>query len=112
MERINFHIARNLILLPLTIGILFLAATSTRAEVTSASAEAPIPAALIAKVNTAIAADIPRLTAIFKDLHQHPEIAFTETRTAAIVAKELKSVTAGPVKPRALPRPELLVKNL
>ena len=88
----NFHIARNLILLPLTIGILFIAATSTRAEVTLASAEAPIPAALIAKVNTAVATDTPRLIAIFKDLHQHPEIAFTETRTAAIVAKELKAL--------------------
>ncbi len=59
---------------------------------TLASAEAPIPTALIAKVNTAVAADTPRLTAIFKDLHQHPEIAFTETRTAAIVAKELKAL--------------------
>ena len=27
------------------------------------------------------------LTEIFKDLHQHPEIGFTETRTAGIVAK-------------------------
>jgi len=60
--------------------------------VTLASAEAPIPAALIAKVNTAVATDTPRLIAIFKDLHQHPEIAFTETRTAAIVAKELKAL--------------------
>ena len=59
---------------------------------TLASAEAPIPAALIAKVNTAVATDTPRLIAIFKDLHQHPEIAFTETRTAAIVAKELKAL--------------------
>lgn len=29
------------------------------------------------------------LTAIFKDLHAHPEIGFTETRTAAIVAEKL-----------------------
>ena len=53
---------------------------------------APLAPGLIAKVDAAVAADAPRLTAIFKDLHQHPEIAFTETRTAAIVAKELKAL--------------------
>ncbi|MFK7754679.1 MAG: M20 aminoacylase family protein [Sedimentitalea sp.] len=31
------------------------------------------------------------LTAIFKDLHQHPEIGFTEVRTAGVVAETLKS---------------------
>ena len=31
------------------------------------------------------------LTAIFKDLHAHPEIGFTETRTSAIVAEKLKA---------------------
>ncbi len=56
-----------------------------------ASAQAPKPA-LIAKVNAAIDADSARLTAIFKDLHQNPELAFTETRTAGIVAKELTSL--------------------
>jgi hippurate hydrolase len=30
------------------------------------------------------------LNAIFKDLHQHPEIGFTEHRTASVVAKKLK----------------------
>ena len=55
----------------------------------SALAQAASPA-FLAKVNAAIDADAPRLTAIFKDLHQHPEIAFTEARTAGIVAAELK----------------------
>lgn len=58
----------------------------------SPSNRAPVSAALIAKVETAIDADAARLTAIFKDLHQHPEIAFNENRTAAIVAKELKAL--------------------
>ena len=30
------------------------------------------------------------LTAIFKDLHAHPEVGFTEIRTAAIVADKLR----------------------
>jgi hippurate hydrolase len=55
-------------------------------------AHAAVPPATLAKVNAAVEADTPRLTAIFKDLHQHPEIAFTESRTAAIVAKELKAL--------------------
>jgi hippurate hydrolase len=43
-------------------------------------------------MNAEIAADTPRLTAIFKDIHQHPELGFMETRTAAIVAKELNAL--------------------
>lgn len=54
-------------------------------------AAAALPPALVAVASAAVDADAVRLTAIFKDLHQHPELAFTETRTAAIVAKELKS---------------------
>jgi amidohydrolase len=34
--------------------------------------------------------DTQRLEAIFKDIHQNPELGFMEVRTAAIVAKELK----------------------
>lgn len=49
-------------------------------------------AELIGRVSSVIEADAPRLTAIFKDLHQHPEIAFTESRTAGIVARELKAL--------------------
>jgi amidohydrolase len=63
-----------------------------------AQVPAPQPAAqqasvsLIAKVNAAIDADTERLTAIFKDLHQNPEIAFTEVRTAGVIAKELTAL--------------------
>jgi hippurate hydrolase len=53
---------------------------------------AQVAPALIAKVNAAVDADAPRLVAIFKDIHQNPEIGFTEVRTSGIVAKELKSL--------------------
>jgi len=58
--------------------------TSTMAQ--AGIQDGPIPAALVAKVNASVDANAAGLTAIFKDLHQHPEIAFTEKRTAAIVA--------------------------
>jgi amidohydrolase len=37
-------------------------------------------------------ADSSRLVEIFKDIHLHPETAFTETRTAAIIAKALEGL--------------------
>ncbi len=38
-----------------------------------------------------IAADIPELTAIRRDIHAHPELGLEEHRTAAVVAEKLKS---------------------
>ena len=80
--------ARHFILAPAALAILL----GISASVIAQQAPTPLPAVLIEKVNAAVAADNTRLTAIFKDLHQHPEIAFTETRTAAIVAKNLKEL--------------------
>lgn len=76
----------------MTIKSIALQLATTAALAFTTPATAAPSADLIAKVNAEVAADAPRLTAIFKDLHQHPEIAFTETRTAAIVAKELKAL--------------------
>lgn len=60
-----------------------------------ARAQAPasgnVAAALVKKVTAAVDADAARLQTIFKDLHQNPELAFMETRTAGIVAKELRA---------------------
>src|ERR1044071_630896 len=38
-------------------------------------------------------AELPSLVTIYKDIHSHPELSMQEQRTAAIVAKELR--TAG-----------------
>ena len=46
----------------------------------------------VEKAVAAVDADTERLTTIFKDIHQHPELGFMETRTAGIVAKELQSL--------------------
>ncbi len=40
----------------------------------------------------AVAKDSLHMIEVFKDLHANPELGFMETRTAAIVAKELKSL--------------------
>ncbi|MDI1256498.1 MAG: amidohydrolase [Flavobacterium sp.] len=45
-----------------------------------------------AQIKKLVVSDSLRLIAIFKDLHQNPELAFMEVRTAAIVAKELKTL--------------------
>jgi amidohydrolase len=72
------------------LSTLFVAGIASLASVEPATA-APSPE-LIGKVTAAVEADAPRLIAIFKDLHQHPEIAFTETRTAGVVTRELKAL--------------------
>ena len=47
----------------------------------------------------AVAADMPSLTAIYRDLHTHPELSFKEGRSAGIMAAEAKkagfTVTTG-----------------
>lgn len=88
----KFHFARRHILAPIILASLCSSLACSATEVAAAAAPTAISPAMIARVNSLIDADTARLTAIFKDLHQHPEIAFTETRTAAIVAKDLKSL--------------------
>jgi amidohydrolase len=48
--------------------------------------------ALQAKAVKAVEADNARVVTLFKDLHKNPELGFMETRTAGIVAKELKAL--------------------
>jgi hippurate hydrolase len=58
----------------------------------SAPVSAEVPPALAAQARAVVDADSARLTAIFKDIHQNPELGFMETRTAGIVARELKAL--------------------
>ena len=46
----------------------------------------------LARVETAVAAGLPRVVAWRRDLHAHPELGFAETRTAALVADHLRSL--------------------
>lgn len=57
-----------------------------------AAANAQISDELIAKVGAAVDGDQQRLVEMFKDIHAHPEIGFTEVRTSSIVAKELEAL--------------------
>jgi amidohydrolase len=60
-----------------------------QAAAPSAGAPSTFKSALVQKVGGVINTDEARLREMFKDIHQHPELGFMETRTAAIVAKEL-----------------------
>lgn len=43
-------------------------------------------------IKNSINKDANRLVEIYKDIHQNPELGFMETRTAGIIAKDLKSL--------------------
>ena len=72
--------------------IRFIAALAVAAGIATIAHAQPAPSTLVEKVNASIDADAERLTEIFKDLHRNPEIAFTEVRTAGIVASELEAL--------------------
>jgi len=43
-------------------------------------------------INNAVDKDTEELTAIFKDIHQNPELGFMEVRTAGIIANQFKAL--------------------
>ncbi|MDX8530822.1 amidohydrolase [Mesorhizobium sp. VK25A] len=72
-----------------------LAAGSSPAAAQASEASAPagkVSSKLVAKVNETIDADKDRLVAIFKDIHQNPELGFMEVRTSGIVAEQLSDL--------------------
>ena len=42
-------------------------------------------------IETSIASDYPKLDALYKELHAHPELAFQEVKTAARLAAEMRA---------------------
>lgn len=50
---------------------------------------APVP---LERVEAAVAAETPRVTAWRRDIHANPELGFAETRTAALVADHLRAL--------------------
>jgi amidohydrolase len=64
---------------------------STLAQV-SKQASAGLSKELMKSIAATVDSDTERLQKIFKDIHQNPELGFMETRTAGIVAKELKAL--------------------
>ena len=55
-----------------------------------AAALPPDTAATKLLMNAKIDEDFPRLEALYKHLHSHPELSFQEEKTAARIAAELK----------------------
>ena len=49
------------------------------------------PLSSVERITAGIAASLDEFVDLRRDLHRHPELAFAETRTSAIVADRLKS---------------------
>ena len=61
------------------------------ATVLPAHAEMDV-ARLKAAIETSVEADYPKLDALYKDIHAHPELAFEEVKTAAKLAAEMRAL--------------------
>ena len=56
-------------------------------------AHAEIDAIALKKaIETSLASDYPKLDALYKELHAHPELAFQEVKTAARLAAEMRAL--------------------
>lgn len=74
---------------PVILRPLFLAAA---VSLLSQAALARELAADRASIAASLDRNWPRLDALYKDIHQHPELAFQENRTAALLAKEMRGL--------------------
>jgi amidohydrolase len=75
----------------------FAKALLTSAALAAAAALSPAQAELDvirlkAAIETSVEADYPKLDALYKDLHAHPEVAFQEVKTAAKLAAEMRTL--------------------
>lgn len=66
--------------------------TTVDAPAGAAKPVTAVETAAFKKAEVEIDSDASRLTEMYKDIHEHPELGFMETRTAGIVAKELKDL--------------------
>lgn len=58
----------------------------------TSSVQATEPNPLSAQLKHSLDRQYPHLDALYKDLHQHPELGFQEQRTAARLAKEMRAL--------------------
>src|SRR3954463_15018183 len=68
-----------------------LSAALCGATVLPARAELDVPR-LGAAIDASLEADYPKLDALYKDIHAHPELAFEEVKTAARLAAEMRAL--------------------
>jgi amidohydrolase len=61
------------------------------AAISQANAELDV-AKLKTSIETSLEADYPKLEALYKDIHAHPEVAFQEVKTAAKLATEMRAL--------------------
>jgi amidohydrolase len=71
--------------------ILLTSAALFAATLLPAHAELDVPA-LKAAIEKLFEADYPKLDALYKDIHAHPELAFEEVKTAAKLAAEMREL--------------------
>lgn len=70
-----------------------LAAAAALYAATLLPANAELDAILLKKaIETSVANDYPKLDALYKELHAHPELAFQEVKTAARLAAEMRAL--------------------
>ena len=72
-------------------GLLLFASTLTAPATAFASPALNVPAAK-AKIDASLAKTYPDLEVLHRDLHSHPELAFHETRTAALLAARMRKI--------------------
>lgn len=66
--------------------------TAWASEATIAAAQAPDAASAVQQIDLLLDRRYPSLDRIYKDLHAHPEVAFQEVRTAAILAAQMRKL--------------------
>jgi amidohydrolase len=76
----------------LFIGILWVNQATAQLPLKPFTGTPALKLASLERITSLVDQDRDRLVTIFKDIHQNAELGFMETRTSAIVAKELKAL--------------------